>query len=390
MYHTTVKLLLLYVVCGLLMGNNALAERRAGALTVTPSIGYHMIDGGMDFDDAATFGFGLGYNVTPEWGVEADLRYTPTETEGDNSTYVNIWTISLGGLYHLTPKADLTPYLSFGAGMMVYDLYGTSNDDEDAFGYYGGGIKYALGESTDFRFDVRHILDYRSDNRGSKHDDATWRHHLQSMAGVTYQFGTAPAAVKQESAPESMVNDEVKPSEDNDHDGIFGPQDKCQDTAPGVRVNNEGCPADTDNDGVMDYMDACVDTPKGTEVDQRGCTDTSQGVTNLTDNILFGFDKDQITPFHYSELKRTAEVVDKYPVYQVVVEGHADDRGTAEYNQLLSLRRADSVRKELVDKYGIAAARISTVGFGLTRPIAGNSTAEERMKNRRVEISIHP
>ena len=85
-------------------------------------------------------------------------------------------------------------------------------------------------------------------------------------------------------------------------------------------------------------MDACVDTPKGSEVDQHGCPEDVKEIIFLARDILFGIDKDQVTTFHYSELKKAAEFVDKYPMSQVVVEDHADDRGSEMYNRLLSQR----------------------------------------------------
>ncbi|RLB66437.1 MAG: hypothetical protein DRH08_06215 [Deltaproteobacteria bacterium] len=406
MNHSIFKLLLLPIVCSLLMVGHAMAEVRAGAFTVTPMAGYHVIDGGMDLDNSAAYGLGLGYNVSPEWAVEADLRYTPTETDSGNSDDLDIWTISIGGLYHFNPEAVLNPYVSFGAGLMVYDLDNTSSDDEDAFGYYGAGIKYSLSESTDFRLDARHILDYRSDNSGSTHDDSDWRHHLQAMAGFTFQFGgTSAIPVKQEQypvpelTPEPVAKKEVKAPVakkkvkapvDSDHDGVLDPQDECLGTAPGVRVDKDGCPADTDGDGVADYQDACVDTPKGAKVDQNGCPEAAEEVADLTINLLFGFDKDQVTPFHYSELRKVVAFADLYPAYPVIIEGYADDRGPTEYNQDLSQRRADNVRKALIKKYGFSASHISAVGFGEVQPLAGNDIVDERSNNRRVVINLRP
>ena len=391
MYRLVVKLFLLATVCSLFLGGNAVAESRSGAFTVSPMVGYHVIDGGMDLDDAAVFGLGLGYNVSPEWALEADLRYTPTETDTANSVDIDIWTVSLGALYHFSPEAVLTPYLSFGAGLMVYDIDNTSSNDEDVFGYYGGGVKYSLSRSTALRLDARHLLDYRSDSDGSTHDDTNWRHHFQAMAGLTFQFGSASAAtVRQDPVPEPVVKEDVKAPVDSDRDGVLDSQDKCPGTAPGVRVDNDGCPADTDGDGVEDYLDACVDTPAGMEVDRNGCPEAAEEAAVLTLNLLFGFDKDQITPFHYNELNKAAEFIKKYPLYPVVIEGYADDQGPIEYNQDLSQRRADNVRNVLIKKYKVYASRISAVGFGEVLPVAGNDVVEERMKNRRVVINLRP
>jgi outer membrane protein OmpA-like peptidoglycan-associated protein len=71
----------------------------------------------------------------------------------------------------------------------------------------------------------------------------------------------------------------------------------------------------------------------------------------------------------------------------MIVEGHADSQGAAEYNQELSQRRAEAVRTYLVSR-GISAERVSAQGFGLTRPIADNASAEGRANNRRVEIVV--
>jgi outer membrane protein OmpA-like peptidoglycan-associated protein len=74
---------------------------------------------------------------------------------------------------------------------------------------------------------------------------------------------------------------------------------------------------------------------------------------------------------------------------KIVVEGHTDSQGGASYNQDLSQRRAQSVRDYLVTR-GMASDRVTSEGFGLTRPIADNGSAEGRANNRRVEIVVQP
>jgi outer membrane protein OmpA-like peptidoglycan-associated protein len=73
---------------------------------------------------------------------------------------------------------------------------------------------------------------------------------------------------------------------------------------------------------------------------------------------------------------------------QITVEGHTDSIGTSEYNQQLSLSRAQVVRDYLVGR-GISASRIDAYGFGSSRPLVDNNTPENRANNRRVEIVIH-
>ena len=392
MWHSIFKFVLLTTACWLLSVSAAMAERQVGTLTLTPMVGYHVIDGAMNLEDSPVFGVSLGYNVSPRWALEADLRYTPTEIDTVSSNDLDIWTFSLGGLYDLLPNADFKPYLSIGAGLMVYKRDGTSDNDEDAFGYYGVGIKHALSESIDLRFDARHILDYRSNSGDTFDDGSDWGNHLQAMVGFTYQFGSAPVAAKPLPAAVTMAVAMEEPSApvDNDRDGVFNAQDKCPGTAPAVRVNKDGCPADTDGDGVDDYKDACIGTPANTDVDQHGCTKGGEAFPSLRLNILFGIDEDQVTPFHAGELGKAAAFIAKYPGHQIVVEGHTDDQGSAEYNRSLSQRRADHVRQALISQYGVSADHISAVGYGELQPLTGNATNEERMQNRRVEISIQP
>jgi OOP family OmpA-OmpF porin len=106
-------------------------------------------------------------------------------------------------------------------------------------------------------------------------------------------------------------------------------------------------------------------------------------------SIYFDFNKSNIKKEFVPVLNEGVSVIKakKYP--QVILEGHTDSVGTQEYNQRLSERRANSVKAYLVKK-GVPADEITTVGYGKTRPIASNATAEGRRLNRRVEIKFKP
>jgi OOP family OmpA-OmpF porin len=71
---------------------------------------------------------------------------------------------------------------------------------------------------------------------------------------------------------------------------------------------------------------------------------------------------------------------------KLVIEGHTDNVGAAAANQALSEKRAAAVRRALVETYGVAADRLTTKGFGATKPVAPNTTVEGRQNNRRVEL----
>ncbi|MDT8443391.1 MAG: porin family protein [Desulfuromonadales bacterium] len=159
--------------------------------TLTPMIGYHLIEGGLNLENNAAFGLAVGYNLTCNWAIEADLRYTSTETDfaQGNNLDVDIWTLGGGALYHFQPEQRLNPYLLAGAGVISYDIDGTSHTDEDYMGFWGGGFKYAMNQNTALRADVRHLLDYRSSADFDRHDDSSWRHHINVMLGLTFLFG---------------------------------------------------------------------------------------------------------------------------------------------------------------------------------------------------------
>lgn len=172
-------------------GNQPGNWNRPYAWTVTPMAGYHIFDGGLDIDNNVSVGLAIGYNLTNRWTMEADLRYTPTQSDfpGGGNGDINVWTIGGGMLYHLMPELRVNPYLAFGLGGMIYDIDDASSNDEDYMGYWGGGIKYALNSMIAIRVDLRHIIDYRSDSDFDGQDGPNWRHHLSSMVGLTYQFG---------------------------------------------------------------------------------------------------------------------------------------------------------------------------------------------------------
>ena len=79
-------------------------------------------------------------------------------------------------------------------------------------------------------------------------------------------------------------------------------------------------------------------------------------------------------------------ILKKNPGIKVEIDGHTDNRGSAAYNMTLSERRAKAVMKYFVDN-GIEAERLTTKGFGFTRPAASNDTEQGRAKNRRVELT---
>jgi outer membrane protein OmpA-like peptidoglycan-associated protein len=113
-------------------------------------------------------------------------------------------------------------------------------------------------------------------------------------------------------------------------------------------------------------------------------------VITLSGSVLFASAKSELLPAAQVKLNDVANALIKEdPLSKIVVEGHTDSQGGATYNQDLSQRRAQSVRDYLVSR-GIAADRVTSQGFGPSRSIAENNSAEGRANNRRVEIVVQP
>ncbi|HEX9120524.1 MAG TPA: OmpA family protein [Terriglobales bacterium] len=104
--------------------------------------------------------------------------------------------------------------------------------------------------------------------------------------------------------------------------------------------------------------------------------------------VHFGFDKFNLTPKAKQELDELGADLPNARHYIVVVDGNTDSVGSADYNYLLSKRRADSVIAYLVTKYQIPAHKIYLIGLGKDKPAAENSNTAGRAKNRRVDVRL--
>ena len=117
-------------------------------------------------------------------------------------------------------------------------------------------------------------------------------------------------------------------------------------------------------------------------------------VIQLAADVLFDFDKADIKPIALDTLTKVAKVLNSMGNSPATVEGHTDGKGAADYNQKLSDRRANSVKEWLAKQGGVSAARLSAMGYGMTRPAVSNTKPDGsddpdgRQKNRRVDIRV--
>lgn len=226
----------------------------------------------------------------------------------------------------------------------------------------------------------------------------------------------ADAQDKCPNTPAGAIVDSTGCPVDSDKDGVADGLDKCPNNPAGALVDNTGCPVDSDKDGVQDYKDKCPNTPENTKVDSVGCTldsdkdgiidaidqcpNTLPGVevnevgcpihkkedlSQLRKGIQFKLNSAELTKKSFGTLNDIADLMNKHEQAKLEIQGHTDSKGTQEYNQNLSERRAQAVADYLIKK-GIATDRVRAIGYGSTRPIADNKTKTGREANRRVEL----
>lgn len=123
------------------------------------------------------------------------------------------------------------------------------------------------------------------------------------------------------------------------------------------------------------------------DVYQEGLDGTSRGtqadlVVNVGDRVFYGYDRYDLSDEARATLENQARWLEQYPSLSVTVEGHADERGTREYNLALGDRRANAARNYLI-ALGIDAARVATISFGKERPAVPGSNDTAWAQNRR-------
>jgi len=358
-----------------------------GEMYVAPALGYHIFDNDFDADNSVEGAIRLGRFFSNTCALEGEFGFTTTDK--DNGEDMNASTVALNGLYHFNTDGLFRPYVLLGVSGQFYD--------EARAAIAGGvGVKVPFNKTFGLDLRVKDILMTDSFN------------DIIPSAALTIAFGKPAPAVKaapapapvaapapkaaepvKEEAPAAPAKVEAAPAPaavvvapvDSDKDGVIDEKDQCPSTPAGAPVDIAGCPLDSDGDGVFDYLDKCPGTKAGLKVNAEGCFIAVTLHVNFKTNsniIADGYDKD-ITEF--------AAFLNANPSIKVEIQGHTDSDGNDVYNKNLSQKRADSVVKELV-KNGVAADRLTGVGYGESQPIVPNDTAENKLKNRRVEAVV--
>ena len=138
-----------------------------------------------------------------------------------------------------------------------------------------------------------------------------------------------------------------------------------------------------------------VDSQQATTVDLTSDSDTTSGATSdpMSDvdigepyvKIYFDYDQDILREDALSDLLKVSRLMKDNPKYTLLVEGHADERGTREYNLALSERRAKAV-EDFLSASGVSSFNVEVVGYGEEKPVDNGSNESAWSQNRRAEL----
>ncbi|WP_311136864.1 OmpA family protein [Hymenobacter sublimis] len=283
------------------------------------------------------------------------------------------------------------------------------NSIDDRFLQHTVGLNFALGKAKDTDNDgVSDRKDKCPDTPagvavdetgcpldGDKDGVPDYQDQCPTEAGTAAMQGCPDrdndgVADKDDQCPDQAGLPALRGCPDADGDGVADQNDKCPGTPAGTQVDANGCPlvVDADGDGIPDSADKCPDTPRGAKVDANGCPmEIDPGVRKLEQPIRFETNSTVIKRTSYGTLDKMVKALNDHPEYSLRVIGHADSRGTDEYNQALSERRAGSVKRYFTGKQ-VDPTRIVTEGRGESEPAAPNTSSKNMSQNRRVEFKF--
>ena len=286
--------------------------------------------------------------------ISVDLEYDEYEGTVSDSAYFyaptnNKWklsTLGLMGRYHFGQRS-WRPYVAAGLGRTKHDNV-LSNASATALSL-GLGIQGKMSKHLSGRAQIM----WRQDGDGVSMPQYRHFTDFYYSIGLSFDFGGKDAPPPP-SPPPPAPPPAPPPNPDLDGDGVLNEHDKCPNTRPGAVVDLDGC-----------EVEAVIEL----------------------EGIHFDFDKATLKPEALTVLNQAAALLQKHERVVVEVAGHTDSKGSEEYNQGLSERRAIAV-KDYLNSKGVKASRLSSRGYGESRPVASNDTDEGRAENRRVELIV--
>lgn len=341
-----------------------------GEIYLSPTVGYHFFDNDHGLDDKIEGGLRYGYFFMKDHAAELEADYTKTDYDagGDKS----VTSLSLSAVRYFNYNYYYKPFVFLGVG-------GLFHENNMGSLVAGIGARFIVNEKISFDARVKDMLH----SIGARNDiipSVSLNIHFGGSSAYPEAYTPMPEE-KLSKEPAKQVEKTVEKM-DSDGDGIFDDVDQCPATTAGFPVNETGCTPDTDNDGVYDFEDRCPNSMEGVKVNSAGC------FVSVTLKINFKTNSAEIDQTYLDDIQKFAVFLKANTNVNVEIQGHTDSKGAAEYNLMLSKKRAESVVKILTDKYGISKDRLSAEGYGENMPLVPNDSPENMRKNRRIDTVV--
>lgn len=337
----------------------SLAQASDYKYEISPMIGYNISEGNLGIKDDGYFTGGveaqfntLGNKISPEFSVFHSHK-VDYKAGGDTQ----ITRGAFNGVYTFEKINTVIPFAKMGLGIENISNE-NRNNQTGLFVDAGAGLKVPFTQNWALKLEAIYMAKIASNNAGDADSN------LVGLVGFTYSFGaqkvkTVPKIVKKE-APQVV---EIIEEEVVEQEPVLKPK------------------LDSDNDGVLDENDQCPNTPTDVVVSSNGCP--------VTINLHIDFNNNSyvVQKTSFAKIDKFANFLKKHKDYSAQIVGYTDNIGSDAYNNKLSLKRADAVKKLLIEK-GVDASRLTTIGMGELNAIASNNTPEGRAQNRRVIANL--
>jgi len=383
------------ILISTIAASSILLAANNGTYELTPMVGKVYTKQHVDIKNHTVAGVALGFNQDDNCKfdqIEVGILQSSGADYENSTENTSITQLLVNGIKEFKTYNKLKIFGLVGLG---YEKISNEqfNNDSSALFEYGVGAKYRLNDSISIRGDIRHQLKFDGDK------------NLVYLIGLSIPFGThtqtTSNTIKEEPKKEvveseqkpAVVKEEVKQPIilDDDKDGIVNDKDMCPNTPANMVVNSNGCQLDDDKDGVVNSKDICPNSTT-TNVDNNGCAKITQEQIKALETpadlgILFETNSAVIKNGDIPKFAKYVKYLKATPDAKIIIEAHTDSKGSAKYNLQLSQKRADSTKMILINK-GIKPDRITAIGYGESKPLVPNDTAENRRKNRRVTARI--
>lgn len=353
--------------------SSAIADR----FYISPMASYILTDPDRGTDDGlgGTVAFGKQFHKKFAFEVEAHYSSYDAQRGGDSASLLG------GGVRGLLWPTGSGLFALGGLGYGRFKDHPGADPDYDSV-LWTLGVGYLIGPfdllvpGVSIRTEVALRSDMHDGDRTSERNNNALNDGLVNV-GLLIPLGVGPVPEPPPAAPETVDVVPVEAPVDTDGDGVPDGLDQCPDTPAGTAVDATGCP-------LPPPAPACKTPEPGQPVTLEGC---AAGDKIVLRGVSFEFDKARLTANAKTILDSVSEAMKSAPNLRVEVGGHTDARGSDEYNQRLSEKRAASVVAYLAG-HGVGADRMQARGYGESEPIADNETDEGRELNRRVELKI--